>query len=240
MASFPAIHDPGIIEKLLDVIESRDPPGVVDIDFLESAGLRRETDEQLMHLLEFLGYLDDNHRPTNLWRQSRDRSRAPALLGNAVHAAYWKLFDRYPDAAETTDGSTLMSFFREQTDADERTAAYMILTFKVLCDLSDFQAAQAEDPLPRREEAGGQPAPEPETPPKPEPKADEEEEAGAEEAAEAEGDDGPMVQPREMERPPQAAQAAPEKIVLQLEVDVSSEPELAELVKRVLRKRLGG
>lgn len=228
MASFPAIHDPGIIEKLLDVIESRDPPGVVDIDFLESAGLRRETDEQLMQLLEFLGYLDDSHRPTNLWRQSRDRSRAPALLGNALHAAYWKLFDSYPDAAETTDGSTLMSFFREQTDADERTAAYMILTFKVLCDLSDFQAAQAEQPLPRREEAAGPPAPEPE------------EEAGAEEAAEAEGEGGPMVQPREMERPPQAAQAAPEKIVLQLEVDVSAEPELAELVKKVLRRRLGG
>lgn len=232
MASFPAIHDPGIIEKLLDVIESRDPPGVVDIDFLESAGLRRETDEQLMQLLKFLGYLDDSQRPTNLWRQSRDRSRAPALLGNAVHAAYWKLFDRYPDAAETTDGSTLMSFFREQTDADERTAAYMILTFKVLCDLSDFQAAQAEQPLPRREEAAGPPAPEP--PPEPE------EEAGAEEAAEAEGEGGPMVQPREMEPPPQEAQAAPEKIVLQLEVDVSAEPELAELVKKVLRKRLGG
>jgi len=232
VASFPAIHDPGIIEKLLDVIESRDPPGVVDIDFLESAGLRRETDEQLMQLLKFLGYLDDSQRPTNLWRQSRDRSRAPALLGNAVHAAYWKLFDRYPDAAETTDGSTLMSFFREQTDADERTAAYMILTFKVLCDLSDFQAAQAEQPLPRREEAAGPPAPEP--PPEPE------EEAGAEEAAEAEGEGGPMVQPREMEPPPQEAQAAPEKIVLQLEVDVSAEPELAELVKKVLRKRLGG
>ncbi|MFO7948857.1 MAG: DUF5343 domain-containing protein [Candidatus Fermentibacteraceae bacterium] len=236
MASFPAIHDPGIIEKLLDVIESRDPPNVVDIDFLDSAGLRRETDEQLMQLLEFLGYLDEAHRPTNLWRQSRDGTRAPALLGNAVHAAYWKLFDRYPDAAETTDGSTLMSFFREQTDADERTAAYMILTFKVLCDLSDFQAAQAEESLPRREEAAGQPAPEPETTPEPEP----EEEGGAEEAVEPEGDGGPMVQPREMERPPETPRPAPEKIVLQLEVDVSAEPELAELVKKVLRKRLGG
>ena len=223
MASFPAIHDPGIIEKLLDVIESRDPPSVVDIDFLESAGLRRETDEQLMQLLEFLGYLDENHQPTNLWRQSRDRSRAPALLGNAVHAAYWKLFDRYPDAAETTDGSTLMSFFREQTDADERTAAYMILTFKVLCDLSDFQAAQAEEPLPRREEAPAEP---------------EQEQAGEEES-QPEEDIGPVVQPLEMQ-PPSAATASPEKIVLQLEVDVSAEPELAELVKKVLRKRLGG
>lgn len=215
MASFPAIHDPGIIEKLLDVIESRDPPKVVDIDFLESAGLRRETDEQLMQLLEFLGYVDENRRPTNLWRQSRDRSRAPALLGNAVQAAYWKLFDSYPDAAETTDGSTLMSFFREQTEADERTAAYMILTFKVLCDLADFQAAQAEKDLPRREE--------------PEEEADPEREKEAEE---------PMVRPQEMERA--SSGAAPEKIVLQLEVDVSAEPELAELVKRVLRKRLGG
>lgn len=223
MASYPAIHDPGIIEKLLDVIESRDPPGVVDIDFLESAGLRRETDEQLMQLLEFLGYLDESHRPTNLWRQSRDRTRAPALLGNAVRAAYWKLFDSYPDAAETTDGSTLMSFFREQTGADERTAAYMILTFKVLCDLSDFEAAEDEEALPPREE------PEPQEPPPREPDRPAEPEEGG----------GPMVQPREMERP-QGAAGPPEKIVLQLEVDVSSEPELAELVKKVLRKRLGG
>jgi len=231
VASFPAIHDPGIIEKLLDVIENRDPPNVVDIDFLESAGLRRETDEQLMQLLEFLGYLDDNHQPTNVWRQSRDRSRAPALLGNAVHAAYWKLFDRYPDAAETTDGSTLMSFFREETGADERTAAYMILTFKVLCDLSDFQAGQAEESMPRRDEDGEEAPPETEPGPEPETGAEEEE------AGEPEEDGGPMVQPREMEPPPKAA---PEKIVLQLEVDVSAEPELAELVKKVLRKRLGG
>ena len=222
VASFPAIHDPGILEKLLDVIESSEPPRVVDGDFLEGAGLRRETDTQLMHLLEFLGYIDENHQPTNVWLQSRDRSRAPGLLAGAVRAAYWKLFEQYPDAAETTDGSLLMSFFRAHTDADERTAAYMILTFKVLCDLADFQSPDAEAASTAASEM-------PVTPEEAAPT-----EPTVREVA-TEADTTPVSEAGRSEEPVRAG----ERIVLQLELDASSDPELTALVKRLLRERLG-
>jgi len=214
VASYPAIHDPGIIEKLLEVIESRDPPKVVTVGFLESSGLRRETDEQLMLLLEFLGYIDEQHQPTNIWLESRDRSRAPGLLGSSIKASYWKLFDQYPDAAETTDGTTLMSFFREHSDADERTAAYMILTFKVLCDLADFQAAEEEAPQPRAEEPVKEKKEE-KLPPPP-----------------------PKVEETQPEETPPAVSDEGSRVILQLEVDVSKDPELAELVRKLLRRRL--
>jgi hypothetical protein len=229
VASYPAIHDPGILEKLLDVIESSEPPRVVDGDFLEGAGLRRETDNQLMHLLEFLGYIDENHQPTNIWLQSRDRSRAPGLLAGAVRAAYWKLFQQYPDAAETTDGSSLMSFFRGETEADERTAAYMILTFKVLCDLSDFDAPEAQTASPAEQQ------------PEPSPREAAPTEPAVEEAA-AEAETKPVAEagpPAAEPAPRPARQEAGGRVILQLELDASSDPELAALVKRLLRERLG-
>jgi hypothetical protein len=136
-------------------------------------------------------------------------------MGSAVRAAYGSLFQLHPDAAETTDGTTLMSFFRERSGVDERTAAYMILTFKVLCDLSDFEAAD-------REKA-------PVTPPV-------EETLPAEQEPSAEAAEAPSAETPGAEEPEEPVSG---RVVLQLEVDVSADPELAGLVRRLLRRSLG-
>lgn len=134
---YPVIHNPGSIEMLLDKLRITKSPRVVDYDFLATLGFKREIDESLLMLLGFLGFIDDNNQPTILWEKSYDPDKAKVLLGKAVKAAYSSLFKAHPDAA-TEEGSVLMEFFRSSTGASDPDAAYMILSFKVLCDLAEF------------------------------------------------------------------------------------------------------
>ena len=134
---FPVIHNPGSIEQLLGKIYTTKSPKVVDYNFLSSLGFKREVDESLLMLLGFLGFIDENNQPTILWEKSHDPDVAPILLGKAVKAAYGTLFNQHPEAAEE-EGIVLMEFFRSSSGASDPDAAYMILSFKVLCDLADF------------------------------------------------------------------------------------------------------
>ncbi len=134
---YPVIHNPGSIEMLLDKLRITKSPRVVDYDFLATLGFKREVDESLLMLLGFLGFIDDNNQPTILWEKSYDPDKAKVLLGKAVKAAYSSLFKAHPDAV-TEEGSVLMEFFRSSTGASDPDAAYMILSFKVLCDLAEF------------------------------------------------------------------------------------------------------
>ncbi|MBD3368777.1 hypothetical protein GF402_00250 [Candidatus Fermentibacteria bacterium] len=223
MVAFPALHDPGIVEKLFNLIKSKEPPGKVDAKYLEKEGFRRGTDAKLLELLEFLGYVDDKGKPTEIWKRSRDRNRAPGLLGSAVMTGYWKLFEKIPAAATATDGASLMSFFKEETDASDQEAAYMILTFKVLCDLSDFDAAVDEPLKPAKPEAE-----EGQEEEKKEEKKEPEEATPDKEAADV------------LKRAMSLQGGAPIKLALQIEVDPGSEPELYGLLVKLLRKQLEG
>ena len=132
---YPILHDPGSIDLLLRTVYKSNPPELVDHDYLIGLGFKREVDEGLLKLLLFLGFIDENGRPSILWDKSRDPEKAPLLLGKSVMASYGFLFSEYPDA-ENQEGAALMEFFRSNTGASDQNVAYMILTFKVLCDLA--------------------------------------------------------------------------------------------------------
>jgi hypothetical protein len=135
---FPSVRDPGSIEKLLMKIVTVEPPSVVDREFLAAQGFRREADGALLELLGFLGFISVNGAPTTLWLQSGSTGgTARLLLGRAVRSAYADLFTGLPEAMGA-DGTVLMDFFRSTTGSTDPEAAYMVLTFKILCDLSEF------------------------------------------------------------------------------------------------------
>jgi hypothetical protein len=144
---YPILHDPGSIELLLRTVCKTTPPKIVDHDYLLGLGFKRDVDEGLLKLLAFLGFIDEYGQPTVLWEKSLDPQQAPVLLGKSIRAAYSTLFNEFPDA-DSREGTVLMDFFRSSSGASDPDAAYMILTFKVLCDLAGFS------------EGGSAPAPE--------------------------------------------------------------------------------
>jgi hypothetical protein len=232
MSEYPAVHDPGSIELLLNHIRTSQPPALINEDYLVSAGFRRETDESLENLMEFLGIMEKDGVPTELWDAIRHKGKGPKLLAEAIKAGYWKLFKAVPDA-NAADGRPLMEFFKQETKASDQEAAYMILTFKVLCDLANFgKQAPAGRDQGKKEEANEEPedadkaAPDVEEPPTPD----------EEESLERIFDDTSKVTST-------GAMAATDatgglRLSLQIDLDPASDHELRNLLLKLLRKQL--
>ena len=145
MAFYPSVHDPGSIEVLLNLVAEGRATKVVDVDYIVASGFKREQDKNLHGLLEFMGFIDDNGAPTDLW-QAYSKSEEPSkLLGTLLTTGYQKIFREIP--VENRDGQALMAFFKTETEESDAIAAYMVLTFRVLCDLASF-----EEPFPKTEE----------------------------------------------------------------------------------------
>ncbi|MCD4702106.1 MAG: DUF5343 domain-containing protein [Candidatus Aegiribacteria sp.] len=157
---FPILHDPGSVELLINTLFRNEPPKLVDHDYLIGLGFKREVDEGLLMLLTFLGLIDDNGQPSDLWIKSRDPDQAVIMLGRAVKAAYGSLYNKFPNAYQEK-GSVLMEYFRVETGDSDPNIAYMILTFKVLCDLAGLNEVEpaAESPEPVRKPAAKLPEP---------------------------------------------------------------------------------
>ena len=220
---FPILHDPGSIEMLLRTVGGNEPPRVVDHDYLVGLGFKREVDEGLLKLLFFLGFIDENGQPTPLWKNYGEMEDPAHLLRQAVRASYGALFAKNP-RAYNEEGSVLMDFFRDKSSASDPDAAYMILTFKVLCDLAGFDEAEDETVEPEAE-------PEPE-------KVETKEEKKATETAK----DVPAGEPAsssQRQRQPADNEAGPVlRISINLDLDEKADPELRELVLRLLKKQL--
>ncbi len=164
MNTYPAVRDPGSMELLFRNIRTKKAPDKITTDYLATVGFRRQSDVKLLELLFFLGFIDNNLAPSELWESASgsDESGFAALLADSISKAYSKVFEIYP-RERNIDGKALMAFFRDQTGVSDTEAAYMVLTLQVLSDIADFRKVAA---VPPGEDKPAVPAPE-ETPPGP-------------------------------------------------------------------------
>lgn len=223
---FPVLHDPGSIEMLLRTVAKTDPPKSVDHEYLMGLGFKREVDEGLLKLLAFLGFVDEHGRPTVLWVNYTDQGPDSRILTSAIRASYGSLFDKFP-APQQEEGSVLMDFFRENTDASDPDAAYMVLTFKVLCDLSGMEDEDYDESTVGTD-------PEPSTA---EPEKTTEKKKETEKPKKAEKK--PSEKAIEKEAAPVSDDKLPPlRISINIDLDENSDPDLRELAMRLLRKHL--
>lgn len=207
---YPIVHDPGSIDMLLRTVSRSDPPELVNHDYLVELGFKREIDEGLLRLLSFLGFIDDAGRPTDLWVDYNDPDTDAEILRSAIRGAYGDLFSLHPRAYDR-EGTVLMDFFRTSAGASDNHAAYMILTFKVLCDLAEMG----------EEDTGSEPRFEEEPAPAPAKKKKEPKQTPPPPAGE---------EPREMPAL---------RLSLSMDLDAEADPELRELVMKLLRRQMG-
>jgi len=209
LATYPAVHDPGSIEVLLKKVSSGDIPKIADSDYIESAGFKRQLDENLLELLLFLGFIDDNGVPTELWTAFANPAKASQLLGTSVMSGYHKLYSEGDVLG--MDGQQLMAFFKRETESPDAIAAYMVLTFQVLCDLAVFEDVPPE-PAARAPKKRS---------PRPEP-------------FQATAPSTATVKHKTLST--QSDTHAPVKLTL--EIDLRSDPELRLLLLKLLRRQL--
>ncbi len=207
MAFYPSIHDPGSIEVLLEQVAEGRATKVIDVDYIVASGFKREQDKNLHGLLLFLGLIDDSGAPTDLWAAYGKEKNPRKLLGDLITSGYHKIFRKI--SVKERDGQALMAFFKNETGASDAISAYMVLTFRVLCDLSEFEEPTPAEPEPP---APGEPA---------------EPSSFDAEATEMSPENVP------------ATMAGPVPVKLTLEIDIRSDPELRYMLKRLLHRQLG-
>ena len=146
MPNFPYMANPAIIKRFLDHIQTAKKPQKVTHKYLESAGFTSSNDRPLIGVMRSLGFLDSSNAPTNVWQSYRDQNRSKGVLAEAIRTAYSDLFAMYDDAFSKDDGA-LRSYFSSKTDVGQSTINLILLTFKTLCKLADFEAATMVAPV---------------------------------------------------------------------------------------------
>lgn len=127
------------IKPFFDHIQSAGVPNKVTLSYLETVGFKSTNDRPLVTILKALGFLDDSGVPTDRWAAYQDKSRAGAVMAEAIREAYSGLFQIYPDA-QRKDNEAVHNYFASQSDLSEGTIGHAVRTFKTLCGLADWDA----------------------------------------------------------------------------------------------------
>lgn len=155
MADYPYCTVPGKLSEFLAKIQSIGVPEKVTTRWLPTIGFASANDRSIIKVLKFIGLVDSNGVPTQIWSDFRGQSGGRAL-GDAVRGAYTELFRTYPDAQNRTTDE-LQTFIRGHTTYGTQAVSKAVKTFKVLCQHSEFEINA--DSTDNREHASTEAAP---------------------------------------------------------------------------------
>lgn len=138
MTNFPYTYNRKNLRKFFAHIQDAAVPEKVNKNYLEKVGFKSFNDRAIITILKFIGLLDASGVPTDRWKDYRDRNKAKVLLADAIRESYKDLFATLAPA-HIRDNEALQNYFRSQTNVSSSTLSAIVNTFKVLCDLSDFE-----------------------------------------------------------------------------------------------------
>ncbi len=163
MAEFQYVAVPNKLAAFLEEIKSVGIPETASMGWLKAIGFTSSSHQSFPRVLQSIGFVDSSRKPTEKWRQFRDKSQSGKVIAAAIEEGYSKLYQVYPDAHIRSDDE-LVNFFRSHTEAGDLAVRRTAKTFKTLCSLADFGQSQnvGDDP-----ESPSAPLPVQEQPPKP-------------------------------------------------------------------------
>lgn len=136
------------LHKILDQMQKAGVPENFNRDFLKDLGFASSGDRPMAKLLKYLGFLDTSGRPTAIYREFMDHTKAKKVLGQRIPIAFDDLYlsDRQ---AHNKPVEALKGWFKSKTGAGDAVAQKMASTFKSLTTYADFSGAPpAEEPKP--------------------------------------------------------------------------------------------
>jgi len=85
-----------------------------------------------------MNFLDADGVPTERWNLYRSSSSPGKVLAKGIREIYSDLFRLYPDAYRKDD-EAIRNFLSSKTAVAQSTISRMVTTFRILCDLADFE-----------------------------------------------------------------------------------------------------
>ncbi len=151
------------VATMFGAIQKAGVPEKFSHTFLKNLGFTSSSDRPLIPMLRALRFIDDTGAPTERYRRYKDRPRAKEVLAEALRDTYSELFAIDQEAHKKTV-KDLDGMFARLSEKGESVVSKMAGTFKVLAELADFTAPQADD-VDRADEADEAPGPEDVPPP---------------------------------------------------------------------------
>lgn len=148
---YPYSTSTGSITKILEKIQNVGQPSKVDKKWFASIGFSKQSEQRMIFILKFIGFITDDGIPTELWKQFRSRINGKKVLGKALKEAYKELFDIYPNAYEI-DKTQLTDFFSTRTTAGKLALTHTVNTFKNLADFANFEIERIDAPVKEKKE----------------------------------------------------------------------------------------
>lgn len=140
MTKYAYAYSASGLKSFLTKIREVGKPTNVTQNWLKSIGFKSSNDIRFIPVLQQLGFIDNSKKPTELWDQYRG-SENEIILAKAIRRGYADLFETFPNANKLTDNA-LYDFFSEHTNSAKVTIDRMVLTFKALCEMADFNGIQ--------------------------------------------------------------------------------------------------
>ncbi len=152
MTDFPYIEDAAKrIGKFFSKIQSLNVPPSASTNWLPKiGGFSSHRDRPLIKILKFIGFITNSNKPTDRWRDYRDKSQSKTVMAEGIKQGYSDLFEQYPKAYQCSDAD-LRSFFKANSDVSAKTVASIVGTFKILCSLADFGQEDDDTPEDQKE-----------------------------------------------------------------------------------------
>lgn len=140
MADFPAVQNTGSLTKFLQGIPDRGVPNKVTIEHLQSIGFKSTNDRPIVAVLKFVGVLQQDGRPSEAYKQLRNRETGKKTLAAMIRKAYSDLFEVYPNA-NVKESGTLQNYFASKTNVGAGSLRNIVGTFQALCASADFSGS---------------------------------------------------------------------------------------------------
>lgn len=129
------------LAALLDAIKSAQAPDAFNLRFLEGLGFPSSNDRLVVGVLQALGFLTTDRKPTDRYFQFLDQTQSDAVLAEGIRDAYSDLFQINTNAQNLTKNEVINKFKTlSQGQYSESVLDKMGLTFCELVKLADFKA----------------------------------------------------------------------------------------------------
>ncbi|HSW59008.1 MAG TPA: DUF5343 domain-containing protein [Dehalococcoidales bacterium] len=142
--TIPFINKPQDVLKLLEKMQGAGLPSeVVDAAFIKNMGFSASSAAQLAVILKQMGFLDDNSRASSVWAEYISTDDRAKILGRAIKTGWAGLFGAMM-CPYLADDAFILEYFKNKSDASARDMENSLATFRLLCELADFQDLMSE------------------------------------------------------------------------------------------------
>lgn len=135
LIDYPSLANVEKLNEMFVAIQKAAVPNKFTYRFFARLGFTSSNDRGFVPLLEFLGFIDADSRPTEYYLRMRDKDDFPVVLEELVKRAYIEIFNIDPSIALAPEHE-VVNIFNRLTGKDEKDVLQCVLTFEAVLNLT--------------------------------------------------------------------------------------------------------